>query len=107
MQTAADDFSFIKGKGVFSHYVWDKSDRAFHKENVKPGGCSVMVWDCLAASGLLVRFAIIDEIMSSVPYWKILKENVQPLVPTLKLKLTRVMQQDSALKQAASPPLHG
>lgn len=106
MQTAADDFSFIKGKGVFSHYVWDKSDRAFHKENVKHCGGSVMVWDCLAASGPL-RFAIIDEIMSSVPYWKILKENVQPLVPTPKLKLTRVMQQDSALKQAASPPLHG
>ncbi len=67
---------------------------------VKHGGGSVMVWGCFAASGP-GRLAIIDGTMNSALYQKILKENVWPSVCDLKLKRTRVMQQDNNLKHTS------
>ncbi len=81
-----------------SRYIWRKTNTAFHKKNIIPtvkhGGGSVMVWGCFAASGP-GRLAIIDGIMNSALYQKILKENVRPSVCDLKLKCTWVIQQDN------------
>ena len=49
-----------------------------------------MVWGCFAASGP-GKLAVIDGTMNSALYQKILKENVQPSVPDLKLKGTWVL----------------
>ncbi len=85
------------GKCV-SHYIWRKTNTAFHKKNIIPtvkhGGGSVMVWGCFAASGPGL-LAIIDGTMNSALYQKILKENVRLSVCDLKLKHTWVMQQDN------------
>uniref|UniRef100_A0A9J8BH47 Transposase n=1 Tax=Cyprinus carpio carpio TaxID=630221 RepID=A0A9J8BH47_CYPCA len=69
---------------------------------VKHGGGSVMVWGCFAASGP-VRLTIIDGIMNSALYQKILKENVRPSVCDLKLKRTWIMQQDNDPKHISKP----
>ncbi|KAK3527855.1 hypothetical protein QTP86_009412 [Hemibagrus guttatus] len=96
------------GRSV-SHYVWSKSNTTFQKKNIIPtvkyGGGSVMVWGCFAASGP-GRLAVINGTMNSAVYQKILKENVRPSVCDLKLKPTRVLQQDNDPK-TASPPLNG
>ncbi len=85
------------GKCV-SHYIWRKTNTAFHRKNIIPtvkhGGGSVMVWGCFAASGPGL-LAIIDGTMNSALYQKILKENVRLSVCDLKLKHTWVMQQDN------------
>ncbi len=79
-----------------SHYIWLKTNTAFHKKNVIPtvkhGGGRVMVWGYFAALGP-GWLAIIDGTMNSALYQKILKENVRPSVCDLKLKCTWVMQQ--------------
>ena len=64
---------------------------------VKHGGGSVMVWGCFAASGP-GHLAVIDGTMNSAVYQKILKENVRPSVPALKLKGSWVVQQDNNAK---------
>ncbi len=87
-----------------SHYIWRKTNTAFHKKNIIPtvkhGGGSVMVWGCFAASGP-GWLAIIDGTMNSALYQKILKENVRPSVCDLKLKHTWVMQQDNDPKHTS------
>ncbi len=87
-----------------SHYICHKTNTAFHKKNIIPtvkhGDGSVMVWGCFAASGP-GRLAIIDGIMNSALYHKILKENVRPSVCDLKLKHTWVMQQDNDPKHTS------
>ncbi|KAK3510959.1 hypothetical protein QTP70_027804 [Hemibagrus guttatus] len=87
-----------------SHYVWRKSNTAFHKKNIKPpvkyGGGSVMVWCCFAASGP-GRLAVINGTMNSAVYQKILKEIVWPSVCDLKLKRTWVLQQDNDPKHTS------
>ncbi len=87
-----------------SRYIWYKTNTAFDKKNiistVKHGGGCVMVWGCFAASGP-GRLAIIDGIMNSALYQKILKENVWPSVCDLKLKRTWVMQQDNDPKHTS------
>ncbi len=91
------------GKCV-SHYIWCKTNTAFHKKNIIPtvkhGGGNVMVWGCFAASGP-GRFAIIDGTMNSAVYQKILKENIWPSVCDLKLKRTWVMKQDNDPKHTS------
>ncbi|KAK3530781.1 hypothetical protein QTP70_001580 [Hemibagrus guttatus] len=91
------------GRSV-SHYVWRKSNTAFQKKNIIPtvkyGGGSVMVWGGFAASGP-GRLAVINGIMNSAVYQKILKENVRPSVCDLKLKRTWVLQQDNDPKHTS------
>ncbi len=81
-----------------SHYIWRKTNTAFHKKNIIPtvkhGGGSVMDWGCFAASEP-GRVATIDGAIHFALYQKILKENVRPSVCDLKLKRTWVMQQDN------------
>ncbi len=90
-----------------SCYIWHKTNTAFHKKNIIPtvkhGDGNVMVLGCFAASehGLL---AIINGIMSSALYQKILKENVQPSICDLKLKCTWVMQQGNDPKLNSKSP---
>lgn len=59
-----------------------------------------MVWGCFAASGP-GRLAVIDGIMNSGVYQKILKENVRPSVRALKLKRSWIMQQDNDPKHTS------
>ncbi len=86
------------------HYIWCKTNTAFHKKNIIPtvkhGGSSVMVWGCFTASGP-GRLAIIDGTMNSALYQKILKENVRLSVCDLKLKRTWVMQLDNDPKHTS------
>ncbi|KAK3571029.1 hypothetical protein QTP86_001280 [Hemibagrus guttatus] len=93
----------LLGRSV-SHYVWCKSNTAFQKKTIIPtvkyGGGSVMVWGCFAASGP-GRLAVITGTMNSAVYQKILKENVWPSVCDLKLKRTRVLQQDNDPKHTS------
>ncbi len=98
-----DKKNWLFGRCV-SRYIWRKTNTAFHKKNIIPtvkhGGGSVMVWGCFAASGP-GHLAIIDGTMNSALYQKIMKENVQPSVCDLKLKLNWVMQQDNDLKNTS------
>lgn len=73
-----------------ARYMWRKNGTAFDKKNIIPtvkhGGDSVKVWGCFAASGPGL-LAVIDGTMNSVVYQKIQKENIQPSVWALKLKM--------------------
>jgi len=85
-------------KVCVSHYICRKTNTAFHKKNIIPtvkhSGGSVIVWGCFAASGPGL-LPVIDGIMNSALYQKILKENVRLSVCDLKLKQTWLMQQDN------------
>ena len=70
------------------------------RTHVKHGGCGVMVLGCFASSGP-GRLGAIDGTMNSARYQKILTESVRPSVHHLKLKLTRVMQQDNDPKHTS------
>ncbi|KAI3357230.1 hypothetical protein L3Q82_015687 [Scortum barcoo] len=63
-------------------------------------GSSVMVWGCFAASGP-GQLTVIDGIMNSGVYQKILKDNVRPSVRALKLKRSWIMQQDNDPKHTS------
>ena len=70
------------------------------RTHVQHGGCGVMVLGCFASSGP-GRLGAIDGTMNSARYQKILTESVRPSVHHLKLKLTRVMQQDNDPKHTS------
>ncbi|KAI3363740.1 hypothetical protein L3Q82_001204 [Scortum barcoo] len=87
-----------------ARYIWRKNGTAFDKKNIMPtvkhGGGSVMVWGCFAASGP-GQLTVIDGIMNSGVYQKILKDNVRPSVRALKLKRSWIMQQDNDPKHTS------
>ncbi|KAI3376712.1 hypothetical protein L3Q82_017136 [Scortum barcoo] len=58
------------------------------------------VWGCFAASGP-GQLTVIDGIMNSGVYQKILKDNVRPSVRALKLKRSWIMQQDNDPKHTS------
>ena len=71
----------------------EKPNATFHSKNlipaVKHGGGSVMVWGCSGPG----RLALIEGIMNSALYQRILQENVRSSV--CELKRSWVMQQDT------------
>lgn len=90
----------IKGKVL----VWRKSGEAFKKENlvgtVKHGGSGVMVWGCMAASGV-GNLIFIDSIMNQGLYIEILKKNLKQSAAKLGLENEYWFQQDNDPKHTA------
>ncbi|CAF3389221.1 unnamed protein product [Rotaria socialis] len=80
--------------------VWRQTNESMKRECLKPtvkcGGGSVMVWDCMAASGVgnLVR---VDGTMNKEQNEKILTENVKQSAKVLKMQ-SFIFQQDNGPK---------
>lgn len=78
--------------------VWRKPKEALNPKNtiktVKHGGGGIMVWGCMAASGV-GNMVIIDGIMDHKVYLNILKENLQASAEKLGLQDTFYFQQDN------------
>lgn len=84
--------------------IWRCKNSAFAQQNVistvKHGGGSVMVWGCMAASGV-GNLVFIESTMNKTDYLTILKDNLQPSVDKLGLDQTWVFQQDNDPKHTA------
>lgn len=85
-------------------YVWRKNKEALKKENlratVKHGGGSVLVWGCMAASGV-GNLHFIDGIMDQYVYRNILHDNLPASVARLGLPCNWIFQQDNDPKHTA------
>jgi len=88
------------GKGK----VWRKVGTQLEIKNtvptVKHGGGSVLVWGCMAASGV-GNLVFIDQIMDRWAYLNILRANLQPSVRILNLGEDWIFQQDQDPKHTA------
>ena len=84
--------------------VWRKPNTALNKENLTPtvkhGGGNVMIWGCMAASGV-GNLVFIESIMDQYKYLDILKSNLQQSVQKLSLPQTFSFQQDNDPKHTA------
>lgn len=72
----------------------------FHKKNKLESNMEVVVW----WSGAPLLLQDLDDLIEMMEPWILLitkKENVQPTVPSLKLKHAWVMQQDNDLKHTS------
>ncbi|GFY21359.1 transposable element Tcb2 transposase [Trichonephila clavipes] len=67
------------------------------RETVKHGSGSIMVWGCMAATGV-ENLAIIDGIMNQYSYLNILKNNLSQSASKLGLDGSFTFQQDSVPK---------
>uniref|UniRef100_A0A8C5DSB5 Transposase n=1 Tax=Gouania willdenowi TaxID=441366 RepID=A0A8C5DSB5_GOUWI len=93
---------------LFGHnkqrYVWRKKGAAFHEKNtlptVKYGGGSIMLWGCVAASGI-GNIARVEGRMDSIKYQQILEANITASVKKLKLKRGWLLQQDNDPKHTS------
>lgn len=85
-------------------YVWRKPGEAFSKQNllptVKHGGGSVMVWGCMAASGV-GNLHFIEGIMDKHLYVDILRQNLKVSVEKLGLKDIFTFYQDNDPKHSS------
>lgn len=85
-------------------YVWRKKNEALKKENVcgtvKHGGAGVLVWGCMAASGV-GDLVLIDGIMDQYVYRDILQNHLQASVTRLGLPADWIFQQDNDPKHCA------
>lgn len=88
------------GKGK----IWRKSNEEMKIKNlcatVKHGGGSVMVWGCMAASGV-GNLVFIDSIMDKWLYLDILKSNLKQSAAKLCLGKSFIFQQDNDPKHTA------
>ena len=84
--------------------IWRNKNEAFNDKNiiktVKHGGGSVMVWGCMAASGV-GNLVFIDSTMKKEDYLRILQDNVGPSVQKLGLPSNWIFQQDNDPKHTA------
>ena len=84
--------------------IWREKNKQFDEKNVtatiKHGGGSVMVWGCMAASGV-GNLVFIDSTMNSNDYLNILRSNLQDSVNKLCLGSNWVFQQDNDPKHTA------
>lgn len=84
--------------------IWRSKNEAFFEKcvtsTVKHGGGSVMVWGCMAASGV-GNLVFIESTMNKIDYLNILKENVAPSVEKLGLPSNWVFQQDNDPKHTS------
>ena len=64
------------------------------KTNVKHGGGSVMVWDCMSASGV-GKLVFIDGIMNHMMYLDVLKKKLKQNAIKLGLGQDFIFQQDN------------
>jgi transposase len=85
-------------------YVWRKAGEEFKEEclqgTVKHGGGSVMVWGCMAASGV-GKLVIIDGIMNAVVYRELLRANLKQSAALLDLSDNFFLWQDNDPKHTA------
>jgi transposase len=70
------------------------------RQTVKHGGGGVMVWGCMAASGV-GRLVFIDDILTAAKYLVILQENLNASALELGLKRSWIFQQDNDPKHTA------
>lgn len=84
--------------------VWRKPNTELDPKNIKStvkhGGGSVMVWGCIASSGV-GELVFIDKIMDKHLYLNILKENLQKSAEKLGIGNTFYFQQDRDPKHTA------
>ena len=84
--------------------VWRKVNSEVDPQNmtgtVKHGGGSIMVWGCMAASGV-GNLVLIDRIMDKTIYLNILKDNLKQSALKLGLERSFVFQQDNDPKHTA------
>lgn len=84
--------------------MWRKSGTALNKENlcgtVKHGGGGVMVWGCMAASGV-GNLQFIESTMDKRAYLDILKTNLKQSAAKLGLGNSYLFQQDNDPKHTA------
>lgn len=93
---------------IFGHdgpaKVWRKKGTALQPQNirktVKHGGGSVMVWGCMATTGV-GKLVFIDGIMDKTVYLDILKENLKVSAEKLELPSRWIFQQDNDPKHTA------
>lgn len=93
---------------LFGHqnrrHVWRKPNTAFQEKNliptVKHGGGSILVWGCFAAAGP-GQLTIIESIMNSTVYQRVLEEHVKPSVKKLKLTRNWTLQHDNDPKHTS------
>ena len=87
--TANSKFNFVKSDGAQN--VWRKEGEAFKlsciRGTVKFGGGNVMVWESMTWNGTR-KLELIDEIMGSEVYVKILNKNLQ--ASTRKLQMGKL-----------------
>ncbi|GFW15572.1 transposable element Tc1 transposase [Trichonephila clavipes] len=84
--------------------VWRKPNTSHHPQHtiptVKHGGGSVMVWGCMAASGV-GKLVFIDGIMHKMAYLNILQNNLKESADKLGLGSNFIFQQDNDPKNTA------
>ncbi|GFW54917.1 transposable element Tcb2 transposase [Trichonephila clavipes] len=84
--------------------VWRKPNTSGHPKHtiptVKHGGGSVMVWGCMAASGV-GKLVFIDGIMHKMVYLTILQNNLKESADKLGLGSNFIFQQDNDPKHTA------
>ncbi|GFS49064.1 transposable element Tcb2 transposase [Trichonephila clavipes] len=84
--------------------VWGKPNTLLHPKHtiptVKHGGGSVMVWGCMAASGV-GKLVFIDGIMHKMAYLNILQNNLKESANKLGLGSNFIFQQDNDPKHTA------
>lgn len=94
---------------LFGHnqnrHVWRKVNTAYHQKNllptVKHGGGNVKIWACFSSSGP-GQLHIVQGIMNSEEYCKILEHNLSPSVLKLKLGRRWIMQHDNDPKHSSN-----
>lgn len=84
--------------------IWRSKNQELAEKNmiatVKHGGGSVMVWGCMAVSGV-GNLVFIESTMNKIDYLNILKNNLRPTVEKLGLDSTWVFQQDNDPKHTS------
>lgn len=84
--------------------IWRSANEAFNDKcvvkTVKHGGGSVMVWGCMAASGV-GNLVFIESTMKKEDYLSILRHNVAPSVEKLCLAENWIFQQDNDPKHSS------
>lgn len=84
--------------------IWRSKNQELAENNmvatVKHGGGSVMVWGCMAVSGV-GNLVFIESTMNKIDYLNILKNNLRPSVEKLGLDSTWVFQQDNDPKHTS------